>query len=369
MDGLWWQLLLFPSLGASIHIIQKFLFECVSMGTLTVHKFHKPMFLTWLSSVGLFSTFLYSVLLNWRQFRSKWVSSSFSSAFLLVGLSTFLNIFVGALSNYTSLYLNYSVSLMLRSSTVIIGAAISVFYLKKTLQRYQLIGVFTTLASLLVVGTAESMSRSTTTHRTAATSVVLLHLVLRALSKSFQAVAMLIEERLMAVSRLTPVELSGLGGVWSLLIGSALAFFLEDFWDTWAMVGRNSTIFALSLAIVAVFATWNVLALRITSQASALARMMFEQLTIVVVWFAQLAIHWFIQGSGSEEQFGKAGEKWTAWSWLQLFGFALMVVGACVYQQLIELPSGRRNLDESHKRLLQRQPGLENPTNRNNAAS
>jgi drug/metabolite transporter (DMT)-like permease len=355
MVSAWWHLLLFPTLGASIHIIQKFLFECSSFGTGSIHKFQKPIFFTWLGSVGLFLTFVSTILLRWRQFKAKWASpTSFWRAFLLIGISTFFNLTAGSLANYSSLYLNYSVSLMLRSSTLIFGAGISIFYLKKTLQRFQLIGVFTTLASIIIVGTAASMSHSTTTHRAAATSVVLFHLVVRTLSKSLQAIAMLIEERVMATTRLTPTELSGLSGVWSFVLGSALVVILEDPADTWEMVVTSGAISGLSVIVVIVFATWNVLALYITSQASAIARMMFDQLTIVVVWLAQLLIHWFVKGSELESRFGKAGEEWTAWSWMQLFGFALMVFGACVYQKVIELPSIRRDKDESRQRLLQR---------------
>jgi hypothetical protein len=62
--------------------------------------------------------------------------------------------------------------------------------------------------------------------------------------------------------------------------------------------------------------------------------MVFDQLTIVVVWVVQLAIHWFLKGT----DLSKAGEEWTRWSWLQLFGFGLMVFRACVYQRLVIIP-------------------------------
>jgi hypothetical protein len=104
--------------------------------------------------------------------------------------------------------------------------------------------------------------------------------------------------------------------------------------DTGAMLIQSSPIKILSILSVVVFGGWNILALQITSKVSAVARMVFEQLTIVVVWVAQLAIHWFLK----ETHLGKAGEEWTKWSWLQLFGFALMVFGACVYQRLVVIP-------------------------------
>ena len=104
------------------------------------------------------------------------------------------------------------------------------------------------------------------------------------------------------------------------------------------MIKNNSSIFFLSILSIIVFAVWTLLSLIITQKVSAVARMVFDQLTIVFVWVVQLFIHWFVIGTEYEEKYGKAGEAWTKWSWLQLFGFSLMVFGACIYQRVIKLP-------------------------------
>lgn len=327
---------LMPTIGASIHVIQKFLFECSAMGVTDVHKFQKPFFFTWLGSAGLFVI----LLLNLSQsYRVKIFGNKASmKSIMLIGVSTFFNLSAGALANFSSLYLNYSVSLMLRSSTLIFGAVISVSYLKRPILRHQLVGVCLTVCSIVLVGSAALFSDSKTTHRVAAASTIALHVVIRVMSKSLQAIAMIIEERVMVTLNLTAFELTGLTGAWSFAMSSLFLLPMEDMIDTMKMIANSKEVLIYCVLSIVVFAVWNVLALQITNKASAVARMVFDQLTIVVVWFVQLGIHWGVTGTEYEEKFGKAGEEWTKWSWLQLIGFCVMVFGACVYQNIVTVP-------------------------------
>ena len=331
-------MLLMPTVGASIHIIQKFLFECKA---LNIHneivKFQKPYFFTWLASFGMFIVFIVNTVSKPHLLKNKYFTKAFLPNFLLLSVATFFNLTAGVLSNVSSLYLNYSVSLMLRSSTVIFGALISTYYLKKPLCSYQWYGVGLTLIAIVFVSIAALLGGSKTTHREASSLVIFIFVVVRTLSKSLQAISMLIEEKVMKTSGITPTELCGLNGIWSMLFSTA-HLPLDDMRDTVCMIQNSSAILWLSIASIAVYAIWNILALQITSKASAVARMVFDQLTIVVVWVVQLSIYWTVVGTKYEEQFIKTGEAWTKYSWIQLFGFAIMVLGAAVYQNIIKLP-------------------------------
>ncbi|OHS98559.1 hypothetical protein TRFO_08846 [Tritrichomonas foetus] len=332
-------LILMPIIGASVHIIQKFLFECVSVGSDNMpHKFHKPFFFTWLGSLGLFTSFLFNCLTNFSYYKKKFFNNKFKKPFLQIAISTFFNLMAGTLSNVTSLYLNYSVSLMLRSSTLIFGALINIFYLHRPLASYQISSVILTVIAIFFVGLAALLSGSKTTHREASKFWVGIIVIIRILSKSLQAISMIIEERVMSSTSTTAVELTGLSGIWSLFFSTLILIPSEDCSDTFSMLLNSKPIFALSLLSVLVFGVWTILSLQITKKASAVARMVFDQLTIVVVWVVQLFIHWFVVGTPNEEKYGRAGEAWTKWSWIQLLGFSLMVVGACVYQRIIRLP-------------------------------
>ena len=333
---------LMPTIGASVHIIQKFLFECQSYGSDGIQKkFQKPFFFTWLGSLSLFITYI----LNLKTLtRGQYCNTAFlRKPFLQIALATFLNLSAAILSNVTSLYLNYSVSLMLRSSTLIFGAIINVYYLHRPLPSYQLYSVYLTIFSILFVGIAALFSNTKTTHREASPIFISMIIIVRVLSKSFQAISMIIEEKVMSSYSMTPVEMSGLSGVWNIAFSTLVLLFVsvfsyENLFDTFSMIQNSSAVW-LSIWSVVVFGVWTVLSLNITRKLSAVARMVFDQLTIVFVWIVQLAIHWFVAGNLTlEEKYGRAGEAWTNWSWLQLFGFMLMVLGACIYQKIIKLP-------------------------------
>lgn len=142
----------------------------------------------------------------------------------------------------------------------------------------------------------------------------------------------------MKASNASPIQVAGWAGLWSFVMSTVVLLPLEDTRETFRMVASNSEILVLTILSVAVYAIWSLLALYVTKRSSAVARMVFEQLTIVVVWGIQLAIHWGLKGTRWEARYGKAGEEWTPWSWLQLAGFAVMVLGACVYQKAVTLP-------------------------------
>ncbi|KAH0790837.1 Drug/Metabolite Transporter (DMT) Superfamily [Histomonas meleagridis] len=161
---------------------------------------------------------------------------------------------------------------------------------------------------------------------------------------------MIIEEKVMDSMNLSPSEVSGLSGIWSFMFSTFLLLTMEDTYDTIIMIKNNSIILILSIVSIAIFAIWTILSLKITQNASAIARMVFDQLTIAIVWIIQIFIHWIITGTEYEEKYAKAGEEWTKWSWLQMVGFAVMVFGAYVYQGIVKIPARKQTDTE---RLLQ----------------
>jgi hypothetical protein len=206
-------------------------------------------------------------------------------------------------------------------------------------------GVSLTVISILFVGTAALMGDSGTTHLSASPRIVAFFLIVRVLSKSFQAISMLLEEHVMTITGLTPSELTGVIGGWSFFLSTVILLPLEDSLQTFRMVYHSSPVAILSLLSVVVFGVWTFLSLQITKQASAVARMVFDQLTVVIVWGAQLVIRWVVVGTKYEEEFGKTGEQWTNWSWLQLAGFGLMCFGAFVFQGIVACGRGAGSPD------------------------
>lgn len=326
-------MLLMPTVGSSVHIIQKFLFECKGTGVNGPEKFHKPYYFTWLGSLGMFLVFVYSFIMNPIGMIAKYKNKQFLKPFLYLAIATFFNLSAGTLSNISSLYINYSVSLMLRSSTLIFGALISTYYLKKPLKKHQKIGVYLTLLAIVFVTISALLSGSKSTHKVANSQTIAFFVIIRTLSKSLQAISMLIEEKVMKSGGISPVEVTGLNGIWSLIF-STLLLPIDGLKDTFLMIISSTTILILSIVSVVVFAIWTILGLQITSKASAVSRMVFDQLTIVFVWIVQLSIYWYVIGTKYEDQYLRTGEAWTKYSIIQVIGFCIIVYGACVYQNI-----------------------------------
>lgn len=345
-------MLLMPTVGASVHIIQKFLFECQSKGIDEIKKFHKPFYFTWLGSLSMFLVFVYLFLSHPISMIAKFNNKQFIKPFLYLAIATFFNLSAGTLSNVSSLYINYSVSLMLRSSTLIFGALITTYYLKKPLKRNQKSGVYLTLLAIVFVTISAILSGSKSTHKSALSKVVAFFIILRILSKSLQAISMIIEEKVMKSVGITPSELAGLNGIWSLLFSSFLLP-LENCKDTWKMIINSSSVVWLSILSVLVFGIWTILGLQITSKASAVSRMVFDQLTIIFVWIVQLSIYWSVVNTKYEEKYLKTGEAWTPYSFIQLFGFGIMVYGACVYQNIGVAPCMKEDVTKPGESLLE----------------
>jgi hypothetical protein len=86
------------------------------------------------------------------------------------------------------------------------------------------------------------------------------------------------------------------------------------------------------LYVFSVF-TYNMSGMLVTYALSAVHRTMLEASRTAVIWMVDLVIHYWICPSSS------FGEVWTSWSWLQLLGFAFLILGQSVYSELIKLPN------------------------------
>jgi hypothetical protein len=59
---------------------------------------------------------------------------------------------------------------------------------------------------------------------------------------------------------------------------------------------------------------------------------MLEASRTAVIWMVDLVIHYWIYPASS------FGESWSSWSWVQLAGFGLLILGQSIYSELIMLP-------------------------------
>jgi len=106
--------------------------------------------------------------------------------------------------------------------------------------------------------------------------------------------------------------------------------FSEDSYETWYMLNHTSSIFYATIFYVIVILAYNVTAMMVTQQFTAVHRTILEAMRTLCIWIVNLFIYYQINTS--------FGEQWTGWSYFELIGFGLLLFGLFIYNEVIQLP-------------------------------
>ena len=342
-------------LGSFAVINQKFLFEIYGYGKpeYGYHRWRKPWFFSTGAAFGMFlSLIIYYALVCARV--QKPYELNFRRALFIV-VPSFCDLFASVLSNISVLYLDVSVVLMLRGSTVLFTGLISRFYLRRDVFGYQWIAIAVVLFALMLVSVAAVMSHgeSGKVKKKVKTGIgfTIAGIVIKVASKLLQSVRLLIEEDLTHVQQIPSVLLVGLEGVWSLLLCGTVFLPMvnalpgpegngihEDFVDSCLMLVSNKWIAVLFAFHVVLMVALTISSMIVTETTNAVFRTLFDLTRIIFVWLLQIALHYSMKGTALEDHFGKIGEAWSSWSYMQLVGFGLLIVGMFIYAKVIRIP-------------------------------
>ena len=273
--------------------------------------------------------------------------ASFWEASKLIAIPAILDLLATALCFVGLLYNSASVSQMLRGSMIIFSACLSVVVLRKKLHGYHWAGVGICCLAIVVVGYSNMMAASgaAKTPNTIPQSMVVFGMALIILGQVIQASQVVLEEKLLRGYTIEPFQIVGMEGVWGslamLLIFFPALYFIpgndaggcqENLYDTVVMMSNNKSLQYLVLLYVFSVFTYNMSGMLVTYALSAVHRTMLEASRTAVIWIVDLMIHYWISPSST------FGEVWTSWSWLQLLGFALLILGQSVYSEIVKLP-------------------------------
>ncbi|CAK9077892.1 unnamed protein product [Durusdinium trenchii] len=106
----------------------------------------------------------------------------------------------------------------------------------------------------------------------------------------------------------------------------------EDELDIIPLLRSNSKLFALICLYTFSCATYNISGIAVTGALSAVHRVMLEALRTLIVWAFGLWVHYCVDSTSL------MGEVWTKWSWLEVMGFVLLVVGQMIYGEMLKIP-------------------------------
>ncbi|EEY58458.1 Drug/Metabolite Transporter (DMT) Superfamily [Phytophthora infestans T30-4] len=290
-----------------------------------------------------------------------------------IALPSLLDLLQTVLCNVGLLWISSSVFQMARGSIIIFSAFFSVRLMGKKLYGYHYVSIWIVMLAVALVGYAGvgHHSNSTATDNGNAFNAVLgLFFVIAA--QILCALQIVVEEHMMLALNVSPMLLVGFEGLWGLVFyvilvpiltlspatGSAFATtWHEDFVDSFVQVKNSPALIMLILAYIVAVGTLNVTGNYVTKHLSAVMRSITETLRTLGVWMLSLFVYYVVQWQGS----ASPGEEWTAYSWLELLGFVLMVFGTLAYKRLIHLPVAKMYAAEQRELRRGRGDAVKSP--------
>ena len=238
-------------------------------------------------------------------------------------------------------YVKVSVYQLVRASVIVFVAAYRVaFKMPPPFRAHNWIGVAMNVLAIVAIGSSAFFDP------TAGSNVALGILVLL-LGCSIMAAQLVLEEKVMAGGDQTPpLVVVGMEGVWGTLImllvmfpiakrapGNDLGGCYEDLDDTLAMFARasNESLRGVAFGYMLCITGYNVAAIFITFLLEAVWRSILENFRPVAVWGTDLALFYVFTAGGF-------GEAWTVWSWLELAGMIVLLLGTAVYNGSVQVP-------------------------------
>ncbi|DBA93044.1 TPA: hypothetical protein ACH3X2_003375 [Trebouxia sp. C0005] len=269
---------------------------------------------------------------------------------LLLAIPTAFDLTATILMSIGLLFVTASVYQMLRGAEMLFAAIFSVVFLKRTLNKYNYIGIVCCLVGICGVGISSVLSGQGSASADVTQSQILLGMALIVCSQAVQAAQVTVEDYVMNDIGTAPLQVVGYEGIFGCLAmfcvllpivqhtpgqdGSGLH---EDSWETWHLITHSPTLPYMVPTLVLSLLCYNIAGMFVTDEIGAVARTVLETMRTLFVWIVDLVLWYTPLG------LGRLGEKWDNYSYLQLVGFVILVIGTVVYGR------GDEQHVESHK--------------------
>jgi len=258
------------------------------------------------------------------------------------------------------IYTYASVFQMLRGSIIIFSGILTTIFLKRRLPRYKWFGIFVTTFGLSIVGYSNltANSDSSKDNNTAIFGIIFI------VSGQFMnAIQFVMEEVLLKSKNFEPLQVVGFEGIWGTFLTAFVALPIiqhisgsdvssyENTLDTLVMI-KNSWLLCVSLSIYTIsIAFFNYFGMKITKVLTSVHRTFIDAIRTVCVWAISLILYY-----ATNHDFG---EPWETSSYIQLLGFAFLILGAFVYNAVFKIPGfkyedvAQKSPNEIQKPLLE----------------
>jgi len=358
--------------GTGCTITSKMLFQMSAPNSFgTMQKFTPPLFQTWVMFVGMAFALPAHYFAEWRR-RANATAEELaiisrepkvtSKTYMMLAIPSVFDLIATCLMVLGLLYTNASVWMLLRGGGIIFVALMKHFVLHDALKPAMWAGVGIIALGVALVGMASTVGEAQQEEQgrrlgardaggdeaggdgVSAPGDALFGVLITLAGTFVQSVQYTYEEKVMSgdVSA-PPWLLIGVEGVTGTLLSTfvlyPIAWFLpgddngsyEDPMNTFSMVYNSRTILGLSLTFCVLVFILNAFSVLVTYLMSSVWHAILDNFRPITIWAVQLAVYYCVSD-------GKYGEAWTAGSWLELGGMALLLVGTAVYNGSLPVP-------------------------------
>ncbi|XP_033221942.1 solute carrier family 35 member F6-like [Belonocnema kinseyi] len=233
---------------------------------------------------------------------------------------------------YVGLTMTYASSFqMLRGSVIVFTGILSVGFLERKLGFQKWSGIGLVIVGLLVVGLADFITMKDSKQDT--NSVITGDLLIIC-AQVITATQMVVEEKYVTTRDIPALQAIGWEGLFGFLAIS-LAMIplnymqvpypfsdnprgtLEDTIDAFVQIKNNGRLLMAIIGIMFSIAFFNFAGISVTKELSATTRMILDSVRTLVIWAFSLAF------------------MWQEFHYLQLFGFAFLITGMCLYNDVV----------------------------------
>ncbi|XP_064642888.1 solute carrier family 35 member F6-like isoform X2 [Lineus longissimus] len=253
---------------------------------------------------------------------------------------------------YVGLNMTFASSFqMLRGAIMIFTALLSVAFLGRQIRNHMWFGIFVVLVGLVIVGLADFLFGS---EDTSDINGIIAGDEIIVLAQVISAAQMVYEEKFVSKYEVPPLQAVGLEGLFGFLTLAVLQvpfYFinagsfsklpehrLEDALDGFVQLSNSWIICLATVGNIVSIAFFNFAGIGVTKEMSAMTRMVLDSGRTLIIWIVTLALGW------------------QSFFALQVLGFVLLIVGMCVYNDIIFRPLLRKYNLCGYKRELHEYP-------------
>jgi hypothetical protein len=261
-----------------------------------------------------------------------------------VVLPSVCNIIATGLQNKALMSIPITVWQVFFGFRVLFATLFAVTYRRQRLMLVDWLGLFVSVSGMSFSGVA-ALLRGIAHNDSDEVSGIFFGFIIVILSHGIQAFQTIIEERLLHDEGINGATLTAYEGMWGLFVCVFIILpicqvinptdgigLYENSLETFKMLGKSTSLVMLVVAFLFMVTLFSYFGIAVTDTSTAIHRNMYETVRPLPVWILSALLYY---STHENQGIGEPIDKFTA---LELTGFAVSVLGSCIYNRVLKFP-------------------------------